>query len=145
MFLQNTTGGCFWTNLGDLCGLLCGEAVFWLFCTILPWLSNIMLNLLTKSSFDISLLFKLKYAAILLLRCCELWISHVIMNHFVYTNTQTMISLKRNRQFLGVKKLKWFLLFSGVDISGSVSKQNFYACARAKKSDVAATFRLHSV
>ena len=39
----------------------------WSFSTSLPWLSNIMLNLLTKSALDILLLFKLKYATILLL------------------------------------------------------------------------------
>ena len=38
---------------------------FWSFSISVPWLSNIMLNLLTKSSFNISLMFKLKYAAIL--------------------------------------------------------------------------------
>ena len=45
----------------------------------LPWLSNIMLNLLTERSFDISLLFKLKYAAISLI----LW----TVNNTVYMNT----------------------------------------------------------
>ena len=46
---------------------LCGEVVLWSFSISLPWLPNIMLNLLTWSSFDIPLLFKLKHAAILLL------------------------------------------------------------------------------
>ena len=54
-------------NPGDPCGSFCGEGVFWSFSTSVPWLSNIMLNLLSKSFFDISLLFKLNYAAILLL------------------------------------------------------------------------------
>ena len=27
-FLQNTTGGCFWTKPADLCGSMCGEWVF---------------------------------------------------------------------------------------------------------------------
>ena len=50
-----------------------------------------------------------------------------------------MIGLKGKRHLSGAEKLKWFLLFSGIDISGKfgVSKQNFYACARVKKSDVA--------
>ena len=61
-FFRNTAGGCFSTNPGDTCGSLCGEGVFWSFSTSLPWLSNIMLKLLSKSSFDISLLFKLNYA-----------------------------------------------------------------------------------
>ena len=43
------------------------KGLFWSFSTSLPWLSNTMLNLLTKNSSHISLLFKLKYAAILLL------------------------------------------------------------------------------
>ena len=41
-----------------------GEVILWSFSTSLPWLFNIMLSLLTKSSFDISLLFKLKHTAI---------------------------------------------------------------------------------
>ena len=47
------------------------------FSIALHWLSNIMLNLLTKRFFDISLLFKLKYAAISLMlwtvnkSCCN--------------------------------------------------------------------------
>ena len=58
-----------------------------------------------------------------------------------------MIGLKGKRHLFGAEKLKWFLLFSGIDISVKcgVNKQNFYACARLKKSDVAATFRLYSV
>ena len=48
-------------------GSLCDEGIFWSFSTSLPLLSNIMLNLFTKSSSDISLLFKLKYAPVLLL------------------------------------------------------------------------------
>ena len=64
---KNTYGGCFWANTGSICGSLCGEESFWSFCTRLPWLSNIMLNWVTKSCFDISLLFKLKYPAILVL------------------------------------------------------------------------------
>ena len=39
-----------------------------------------MLNLLSECSFDISMLFKLKYATFNLY--CGLWISHVIMTHF---------------------------------------------------------------
>ena len=45
-----------------------------------------------------------------------------------------MIGLKRKRQFFEAKKLKWFLLFSGIIFQESVSKQNLYACARAKKA-----------
>ena len=53
---------------------LCGKVSYTLHCDILwyiskslSWLSNIMLNFLSKNPLDISLLFKLKYAAILLL------------------------------------------------------------------------------
>ena len=133
---KNTSGGCFWTNTGSICGLLCGEEIFWPFSTRLPWLTNIMLDWLTESSFDISLLFKLKYRAILGLSYNDLLCLHE------YTK---MIGLRRKRQFFGVKKLKWFLLFSGIDIQESVSKQNFYACARTEKRDVVMTFCLHSV
>ena len=52
-------------NWGDLCVSLCGELILCSFSTILPCLSNIMLTLLTESSLNISLLFRLKYAAIL--------------------------------------------------------------------------------
>ena len=45
-----------------------------------------------------------------------------------------MIGLKRKRHLFGAKKLKLFLLFSGIDISGKCSKQNFYAFARTKKA-----------
>ena len=34
-FLQKSSGGCFWTNPGDLCGSLCGEVMLWLFSTSL--------------------------------------------------------------------------------------------------------------
>ena len=62
------------------------KGIFWLFSITLPWLSNIMLNLLTKSFFDISLLFKLNYAAISLI----LWTVNksCYKTHFVYMNTQ---------------------------------------------------------
>ena len=57
-----------------------------------------------------------------------------------------MIGLKRKRHLFGVEKLKWFLLLSGIDIQESVSKENFYACARAKKQrcrrDIPLKFRL---
>ena len=52
-----------------------------------------------------------------------------------------MSGLKRKRHLFGAEKLKW----AESIFQESVSKQNFYACARAKKSDVAATFRLHFV
>ena len=40
------------------------------------------------------------------------------MTHCVYINTQKkIIGLKRKRHFFGGEKLKWFLLFSGIDIS----------------------------
>ena len=115
-FLQNTSGGCFWTNQEiDLCGSF-GKRIFWSFSIALPWLSKIMLNLLTKRFFDISLLFKLKYAAISLI----LW----TVNKSCYNDSlclheySKMIGLKRKRHLFGAEKLKWFLLFSGIDISG---------------------------
>ena len=42
----------------DLKNLFTGDA-FAIICASLPWSSNFMLNWLTKSSFDISLLWKL--------------------------------------------------------------------------------------
>ena len=68
---EQTQGG----GGGGLCGLFFGKKILRSFGISLPYLSNIMLNLLTKSSFGISLLFKLMYAAILLLSYivnCEL-------------------------------------------------------------------------
>ena len=129
--LEKTSRGCFWTNLEALCGSF-DKGIFWSFDHVgLLWWSNIMSNLLIKSSFDISLLFKLKYAAISLI----LWISHIILMHInvilshinvnkpcsdslclpEYTK---VIGLKRKRHLLGAEKLKWFLLFSRIDISG---------------------------
>ena len=63
---------------GDLCGSF-SKGNFWSFSLSLPWLSNIKLNLLTKSSFDISLLLKLKYAVISLI----LW----TMNKLCYSDS----------------------------------------------------------
>ena len=62
LFLQNASSGCFWSNSGDLCGSLCDTVILWSFSSSLSELSSIMLNLLTKSPFDISLFFKLKHA-----------------------------------------------------------------------------------
>ena len=88
---------------GDLCGLF-GNRIFQSFSISLPWLSNIMLNLLTESSFDISLLFKLEYAPMsLILR---------ILNKPCYNDSlclheyTKMIGLKRKRHLFGAKKLK---------------------------------------
>ena len=79
------------------------------------WLSNIMLNLSTKSSSDISLLFKLKYAAISLI----LWtVNKPCYKDSLWHEYTKMIGSKRKRHLFGAKKLKWFLLFSGLDISG---------------------------
>ena len=68
-------------------------------CSVsLLWLSNIMLNLLTKSSFDISLLFKLKHAAISLL----LWtVNKPCYNGSLCLHEYTkVIGLKRKRHCL---------------------------------------------
>ena len=97
---------------------------FWSFSISLPWLSNIMLNLITKSSFDISLLFKLKYAAISLI-----WqnVNKPCYNDSLCWHEYTkVIGVKRKRHLFRAEKLKWFLLFSGIGISGKFQKQNFY-------------------
>ena len=44
-----------------------------------------------------------------------------------------MIGLKRKPHFFRVEKLKWFLAAEST-FQESVNKQNFYACARAKKA-----------
>ena len=89
---------------------------FWSFSISLPWLSNIMLNLITKSSFDISLLFKLKYAAIsLILQNVNKPCYNDSLCWHEYTK---VIGVKRKRHLFRAEKLKWFLLFSGIDISG---------------------------
>ena len=69
LFLQNVSGDSFWTNRGNLCGSLCDELMLWLFRTSL-FLSNIMLNVSTKSHFN----FQLYYGVL---------ISHIMMAHFV--------------------------------------------------------------
>ena len=120
------------TNPGDLSDSLCREVILWSVSTSLPWLSNIIVvQVEVRSHFT----FKLYHG---------LWITHAIMTHFVYMITQKWL-VKTKRHLFRAEKLKWFLLFSGIDISAKWSKQNFYACARTKKSDVAATFRSHSV
>ena len=72
--------------------------------TSLLWLSNIMLNLLTKSSFDILLLLKLKYAAISNI----LWtVNKPCHNDSLCLHEYAkMIGLKRKRHLFGAKKLK---------------------------------------
>ena len=108
LLLQNTSGGRFWTNQWDLCGSS-GKLIFFSFSISLHWLSNIKLNLLTKSSFDILLLFKFKCSAI----CFILW----TVNKRCYNDSlclheyANMISLERKGHLLRGKKLKWFLVF----------------------------------
>ena len=111
--LQNISGGWFWTNPRDLGGSF-SKGIFLSFS--LSWLPNTMLNLLTKTSFDISLLFQLKYTAISL----RLWtVNKPCYNDSLclheYTKT---IGLKRKQHLFAAKKLKWFLLFSRIDIFG---------------------------
>ena len=55
-----------------------------------------------------------------------------------------MIGLNRKGHMFEVEKLKWFYFSAESTFQESVSKKNFYACARAKKP-VSATFRLHPV
>ena len=73
-----TEPGCSWTNSGGHCASLCGEVTLWSFSTSLS-----LLNLLTKSHFT----FKLY---------CGVWISHVIITHFVYMNTLKWLVLKES-------------------------------------------------
>ena len=107
------------------------------------WLSNIMLNLSTESSSDISLLFKLKYAAISLI----LWTvnSHVIRTHFVYMNTQKWLVQKESDIYSERKSWNDFYFSVESTFQENSSKQNFYAFAKAKKRccrDIPLTFRL---
>ena len=80
-----------------------------------------MLNLLTKSHFT----FKLY---------CELWISHVIVTHFVYMNTQKWLVQKESDICSERKSWNDFYFSGESTFQESVSKQNFYACAAAKKA-----------
>ena len=107
------------------------------------WLSNIMLNLSTKSSSDISLLFKLKYAAISLI----LWTvnSHVIRTNFVYMNTQKWLVQKESDIYSERKSWNDFYFSVESTFQENSSKQNFYAFAKSKKRccrDIPLTFRL---
>ena len=105
------------------------------------WLSNIMLNLSTKSSSDISLLFKLKYAAISLI----LWTvnSHVIRTNFVYMNTQKWLVQKesdiRSEKVEMISTFQWNRHFRKIPVNKT------FTHLQKQKSDVVATFRLHSV
>ena len=51
-----------------------------------------------------------------------------------------MIGLKRKRHLLERKSWNDFYFSAEWTFQEIVSKQNFYACARAKKSDVPTTF-----
>ena len=66
------------------------QRVFWSFSISLPWLSNIMSNLLTKSSFDIS--YYSSWSAQPFHLYCGLWRNHDIMTHFVYMKTQKWLT-----------------------------------------------------
>ena len=67
-----------------------------------------------------------------------MWISHATTTDFVYMNTEKMIGLKRKRHD--------FYFTAESRFQESVSKQNFYACARPKKKwcrrDIPVAFRL---
>ena len=94
---------CFRTNPRDLCGTF-DNGIFWSFSISLPWLSDIMLNLLSKCSFDISLLFKLKYAAISLILFT---VNKPCYNDSLCFHEYTkIIGLKRKRHLFGAKELK---------------------------------------
>ena len=138
---------------------------FWSFGASQTWLSNAMLNLRTENSFDISLLFKLKYAAIWLLSyenkpCCNMNIRELnknirelvmSLNKPCYNDSLCLheytkiIGLKRKRHFFGAEKLKWFLLSSRIDISEKSQETKLLRMCKSKKSNVAGTFRLYSV
>ena len=89
-----------------------------------------MLHLLTKRFFDISLLFKLKYAAISLM----LWtVNKSCYNDSLCLHEYTkMIGFKKKRN--SRKSRNNFCFSAESTFQESVSKQNFYACARAKKA-----------
>ena len=118
-FLQNTSGDCFWTNPGDLCGSS-GKGIIWSFSISLTSLSKIMSHLLTKSSFDISCYSNWSTQPFHLY--CGLWISHVTTTHSLSINTQNnwfkkkatfarsekVESFQRNRHFRKVSVNKTF-------------------------------------
>ena len=103
------------------------KGFFWVFSINLPRWSNIMSHLLTKSIFNISCYSSWSTQPFHLY--CGLWISHVIMTHFVYMNTQKWLDISSERK-------SWYDFYFSVEstFQESVSKQNFYACARAKKA-----------
>ena len=67
------------------------------------------------------------------------------MTHFVHMNKQNWLVEKERDICSERENLNDFYFSVEVTFQESASKQNFYACARAKKGDVAATFRLYSV
>ena len=113
--------GYFWTDPRDPCGSLCGEVMLWSLSTSLSSLSNKMLNLLTKSHFNFNLY-------------CGLWRSHVIMTDFVCMNTQKWLVWKVSDICSERKSWNDFYFSAESTFEESVSKQNFYACTRAKKA-----------
>ena len=85
-----------------------------------------MLNLLNKSSFDISLLFKLKYAAISLI----LWTVNkpCYNDSFCLHEYTKMIGLKRKRHLFGAKKSE-----STFDISSKMSVNKTFTHVQEQK------------
>ena len=68
------------------------------------------------------------------------------MTHFVYLNTQKWFVWKESENFSERKSWNNFYFSAESTFQESVCKQNFYACARAKKKrcrrDIPLTFRL---
>ena len=140
--LQKTYGGCFWKNPRDFCGSS-GKGIFWSFSIGLLWFSNIMLNLLTKSFFDISLLFKLKYAAVSL----TLWtVNKPCYNDSLCLQEYTKNTcLKKKSTFIRSKKVQMIFTFQRNRHFSKISvSKTFTYVQEQEKSDVAATFQLHS-
>ena len=120
-------------NPGDLCGSLCGEVVLWSFSTSLSLLSNIMLNLLTKSNFT----FKLY---------CGLWISYVIMWLTLFTWILKNGWFKKKTTFVRKGKVEMISTFQRNRHLRKVSVSKTFTHVQEQKTrchrEIPLTFRL---
>ena len=120
---RDSNAGIFWWNLQNFKNtffygtpLVAGKSlwfiwqgIFWSFSISLPWLYNIMLNLLTESFFDISLLFKLKYGNISLI----LWTVNksCYETHVMFTQIHKIDWFKKKVTFVCSEKVEMISTF----------------------------------
>ena len=116
-------------NPRDLSVSWCGEVILW--SLVVQYHVKFVNQVELRSHFP----FKLY---------CGLWVIHVIMTHFVYMITQKWLVITESD--IGLERKSWNDSYFSAESTFQESGVNkTFTCARTKKSDVAATFRSHSV